>query len=105
MLKVTGLNEQKKKLEEVGRKLRQIDGQRIPITDLLTPEFVTKHTNFANAEEMFNASGFKVETNDDIAKIPDGKWDEFIRSSTSFSDWHKMLGSAGDEWAGKQLGL
>lgn len=65
----------------------------------------SSHTQFANAEEMFEASGFSIETQEDFAAIPDDKWDEFIRSISSFPDWHTMLGEASKGWAARQLGF
>lgn len=54
---------------------------------------------------MFDASGFKVESQEDFAAIPDVEWNEFIRSISSFSDWQTMLGEAGATWAAKKLGF
>jgi hypothetical protein len=62
------------------------------LAELLSPEFVSSHTKFANADEMFESSGFKIESQDDFSAIPDAEWDEFIRSISSFSDWQSMLG-------------
>ncbi|MBX3628113.1 MAG: hypothetical protein KF892_24095 [Rhizobacter sp.] len=98
-------NDLGKKLNEIEKKAKGINNQSVSMTDLLTPDFVAKHTRFANADEMFGASGFKIESQEDFAAIPDEKWDEFIRSASSFSSWQEMLGKAGELWAIKQLGL
>ena len=93
-------------LDELAKNLDRMSGtQDVPIEDLLTPEFVSSHTKFANIEEMFEASGFKIKSQDDFAAIPDADWDAFIRSISAFSDWESMLGEAGAEWATKKLGL
>ena len=106
MLKITGLDELAKKLDDLGKQAGALDGQQsVPMNELLTPEFVSSHTAFANADEMFNASGFKIESQEDFAAIPDAKWDEFIRSASPFTDWSSMLGEAGKAWAAKKLGL
>ena len=98
-MKITGL-------DELARNLEGISGtQNVPIEELLTPEFVSSHTKFANIEEMFEASGFKIESQDDFASIPDEDWDKFIRTISAFSDWESMLGEAGSAWAVKKLGL
>ena len=105
-MKITGLDELTKKLEDLGRKAGELDGQKgVPMNELLTPEFVSSHTAFANADEMFSASGFKIESQEDFAAIPEDKWNEFIRSASSFTDWNLMLGEAGKAWAAKELGL
>ena len=54
---------------------------------------------------MYEASGFKIETEEDFAAVPDDEWDSFIRSISSFPDWQSMLDKAGKEWVTKKLGL
>ncbi|MDB5777928.1 MAG: hypothetical protein JWP93_293 [Polaromonas sp.] len=99
MIKITGLDEFSKKLDN-------LDGKHVlSLDELLTPEFVSKHTRFANADEMFDASGFEIRNSDDFAAVPDDKWDEFICSVSSFSDWEAMQAEAGSAWAIKRLGL
>lgn len=106
MFKITGLDEMTKKLDDLGKKVKALDGeQSVPINELLTPAFVSSHTSFTNAEEMFEASGFAIESQEDFAAIPDDKWDEFIRSVSSFPDWQAMLGEASREWVAGQLRL
>ena len=54
---------------------------------------------------MYEASGFKIETEEDFAAVPDDEWDGFIRSISSFPDCQSMLDKAGKEWVTKKLGL
>ncbi|HID30656.1 MAG TPA: hypothetical protein EYP19_11710 [Desulfobacterales bacterium] len=106
MLKITGLNVLNKKLEDLANKTEALDGKHnVPLNELLTPAFVSKHTRFENVNEMFNASGFKIETQEDFAAIPDDEWDQFIRSISPFPDWQAMLREAGKEWVVKKLGF
>ncbi|BBU68741.1 hypothetical protein [Fluviibacter phosphoraccumulans] len=106
MLKITGLDELTNQLDHMARVAEELEGtQTVLMTELLSPEFVSSHTKFVNAEEMFEASGFKIESQDDFAAIPDAEWDEFIRSISSFSDWQSMLSEAGSAWAAKKLGI
>jgi hypothetical protein len=105
-LKVKGLDEVRKKLDDLAKKAKAIDGKHnIPINELLNHTFVSQHTQFATAEEMFDASGFKLENQDDFAAIPDEKLDDFIRSVSSFQNWQSMLDQAVKDWTAKKLGL
>ena len=79
MLKITGIDELRKKLDDLAKKADSLDGQHIPVSELLSPSFVSKHTSFSSADELFEASGFKVETQEDFAAIPDNKWVTFKR--------------------------
>jgi hypothetical protein len=106
MLKIKGLTELNRKVADIAERARKIDGTRsVPVTELLTPNFVSQYTRFNTAEELFAASGFKAETADDFKSIPDADWDAYIRSASDFPDWETMLGAAVKEWTKHQLGL
>lgn len=106
MFKVEGLDELQNKLSDLARKAEELDGQHsVLVSELLTDSFVLQHTSFSTADEMFKASGFKIETQEDFAAIPDNDWDNHIRSISSFEGWQSMLGAAGQEWAKRKLGL
>jgi hypothetical protein len=106
MTRVLGLDEFQRKLTDLANRAQSLSGTRnVPVTDLLTPEFVQACSRFQSAEELFEASGFVINTPEDFAAIPDAEWDTFISSNTSFSSWEAMLGDAGGAWAARQLGL
>lgn len=106
MIKITGLKEMSKKLDDLANKAEELDGQHsVPIDELFSSSFISKHTSFSNADEMFEASGYKIEKQDDFEAIPDDKWDEFISSISDFPDWQAMLNEAGKEWAAKKIGF
>ena len=75
------------------------------MSELLTPGFLAKHSRFLSTDEMFGASGFKVETTEDFQNIPGNDWNDFIRKNTSFATWDDMLSTAGAEWAKAKLVL
>lgn len=66
--------------------------------DLLSPDFLARHSRFTAEDEMFAASGFKIECAQDFADIPDDAWDGFIAKNTTFSTWRDMLLAARSEW-------
>ena len=106
MLKVTGLDELQRKLKDLGRRAESISGrQNVPLPELLTPDFIRQCSRFHSVEEMFEASGFKIESAEDFTSIPDDEWDDFIRANTSFLSWEAMLGEASGKWAARRLGL
>jgi hypothetical protein len=106
MFNINGLEELQRKLDGLAQKAGALDGQHnVPVSELLTDSFVSQHTSYSSADEMFKASGFKIETQEDFAAIPDADWDNYIRSISSFAGWQSMLVAAGQEWAKRQLGL
>jgi len=105
VIEFDGFDELSKKLEDLQESAESIQGTQVPLSELLTPGFLAKHTRFLSEDEMFEASGFKVETAEDFEKIPDEEWDRFIEQNTPFTTWSEMLSAAGAEWAQKKLGF
>jgi hypothetical protein len=105
-IEMTGLDKLNRRLRDLSKKAAALDGTHtVPMVEILTPSFLSRYTRFSSMEEMFEASGFDIKTKQDFAAIPDGKWDEFIRSVSSFPDWKAMLQEATKTWTAKQLGF
>jgi hypothetical protein len=90
--KIKGLDELSKRLT----KLSQVS--EIPLTTILSPQFISSCSRFKNAQELFDANGFPVNTAEDLKAIPDAEWDAYIRKNTNYPDWASLYKSAGDEW-------
>ena len=106
MFKIEGLDELQNKLHDLARKTEELDGQHnIPVSEILTDSFISQNSSFSSADKMFEASRFKIETQEDFAAIPDNDWNNYIRSVSSFDSWQSMLKAAGLEWAKRKLGL
>lgn len=71
-------------------------GDRVSFTDIFPPQFISEHSNFRTIEELFDKSGFKVESAEDFEAIPDNEWETFIIQNTNFSSWEDMQKSAGN---------
>ena len=105
VLKVT-IEKNLKPLEDLARRARELDGQhQVSVANLLTPEFLGRCSRFRSADELFESSGFKVQSAEDFAAIPDAQWDTFINKNSSFATWQAMLDAAVKEWTIKRLGL
>lgn len=105
MIEFDGFDELTKRLDDLKENAESIHGAQVPLSELLTPAFLAKHTRFLSEDEMFEASGFEVQTAEDFERIPDQDWDNFIQQNTPFATWSDMLSAAGAEWAQKKLGL
>jgi hypothetical protein len=93
-------------LDRLQRRLEALtEPHSVPLTEILTTSFLRRYTDFSSADEMFERSGFKVESPDDFENIPDAEWDQFITQHTRFSNWSDMLQAAGTEYVKHQLGL
>lgn len=101
-----GFSDLSRKLGQLADNARALgEAKSASLTDILTPQFISNHTRFQGAEEFFGASGFKIESQADFEAISEEKFDDFVRSVSSFTSWREMLNTAGAAWAKKKLGL
>lgn len=100
-----GFKEVQRKLQEIKRKAEILDGKHVTFAEVFSTDFLTKYTEFASLEDMFQASGFAVKSQEDLEKIPEDKWDSFIVTHTRFSSWKNMLETAVTEWVARKLGF
>lgn len=62
----------------------------VRLIDKMPPAFVSAHSSFADLDALFKGSGFKIDTLDDFAAIPDEDWEAFIKANTDFESWSEM---------------
>lgn len=106
MLKITGLEELTKKLDDISNRLDDLAGEHnVSLTDVLTPEFISANSRFANADQLFEAAGLKFENQEEFAAIPEDALDSMVQSNTSFASWKDLLTKAGEQWAANKLGF
>ena len=103
-IKITGLDEIQRKLKELGHRAELLSGTHdVPMSQLLRSEFMLLNTDFESVESMFRASGYRIESQVDLAAIPDEPWDAFVRSRTRFGSWREMLAAATREYVKRRL--
>jgi hypothetical protein len=74
--------------------------------ELLTTDFMEKHTNFKNFEEMIKSSGFKIENEIEFKDASETlKWNEHIVKNSNFKNWKEMLRTSVIERASRKLTL
>lgn len=95
-----------RKLRDLQRKAEQLDGEHsVPLAELFNDEFMLRNTEFPSVKSMLEGSGYKIESNEELANIPEEDWDTFIRSCTRFASWDEMKNAAAQEWVGRTLEL
>jgi len=60
------------------------------LKDFITPEFISKYSNFTDMEHLFNESNFKIESEKDIDTIMHDELNKFIIEHTTFDSWNEM---------------
>lgn len=93
-----------KGLKEAQDKLQKLqDIKQVSLGQLLTPQFISANSEFETIDDLFQNSGFKADTAEDFAAIPDAEWDAFIAAKTSFSNWEEMQQAAFQEFLAQSL--
>jgi hypothetical protein len=57
----------------------------------------------ASFDVLLEASGFRIESQEDFEAITDAEWEKVIQSHTSFASWREMQEKAGEEYATRKL--
>ena len=105
-IKISGLDDLQKKLKEMAKRAKELDGtHQVPLKDLLTGEFMRKHSRFSSFRRFLDASPFKVETSEDFDAIPDAEMDAYVSSETDFDSWEDMLSDATQEYVSRKMGF
>ncbi len=103
-LKIDGLDDVMRKLDRLASNAQTLHGKhQIPLQDILTSEFLQKHTPFQSVQEMFDKSQFKITSKEDLEAIPEELLDAYIKANTKFSTWNDMLTAAATEMITKKL--
>jgi len=103
-VEIEGLDELADKLEQMTEQALGLEGSNeMPATELMTPTFMSEHTDFSTFEDFIEASEWTVESQADFEAIPEDEFDEHVAEHTQFTTWEAMLSQAGEEWAARQL--
>lgn len=103
---ITGLDGLQKRLKQMSNGIERLKGtNEVSFGELFPSGFMRRHTRYASIQEMFDASGFKLETKADLAAIPDADWDRHIRSCTNFPNWEVMQKAAHAELIKRRVGF
>lgn len=91
-------------LEQLNKNASELSGEHsVQMGELMNPKFISNCSQYSNLDELFNASGFKIESNEDFEAIPDEKWESFIQENTTYESWQEMQEAAGVEYARNML--
>ena len=91
-------------LDKLIKNAKELQGtHQVKLVDLMNPTFIAAHSKFQDLEALFAASGFKVDSPEDFAAIPDDEWDTFISENTDFDSWLDMQKAANADFVRAKL--
>ena len=103
-VEIRGFEEMEDELARLQEQLESFDGSHeLSMSELFTKDFMTTYTDFDSIQELFEASPWTVESQENFEQIPVDEFDEFVDEYTGFNSWEVMLSAAGREWVTRQL--
>lgn len=91
-IRISGLDEVQRKLAALRRSAERLGGtNEVPLSELITSEFMRLHTEFSSLDEMFASGGFTVNSQADFEAIPAEAFDTLVRERTRFQNWNEIL--------------
>lgn len=83
------------KIKTISKRLEEVSGENtIPFNLLFNGEFLKEYSRFSSIDELFDASGFEINNQEDFDNLNLEKWDEFISQNTKFDNWKDMFNKA-----------
>lgn len=74
----------------------------VSFTDLFTPDFMSKYTQFANFSELLIVGKYNVSRFEDFLALLNEDFDKFIEKNTKFKSWEEMQSTAVAEYFKRQ---
>lgn len=105
-IKINGLDKLEKQLKQMEKGAKELSRtKQVSFGELFTASFMQKYTPFSSLDELLNAGGFNVESQEDFEAIPYIEFDKHIAATTKFSSWEDMLDEAASQYVAKKLGF
>ncbi len=105
-IKIEGLKEVERNLEKIANNAQKLSGEKeVPLGELISPSFVSRHTKFTNFDELLNAGDFSVRSQEDFDNLDESELDKHISSVSRFGSWREFIEEAGAQYLARKLGL
>ena len=89
-------------LKKLKQNLEALQGShQVPLSEILTPEFVEAHSKFSDFDALLAAAG--ITSKAEFEAYPDADFDAFITANTDFESWLDMQKQGAASYAKAQL--
>lgn len=104
MLKITGLEEFQRKIEQLQRNAAQIHGdQQVRLVDLFPPAFMRQHSVVPDFASFCRDGGLDTSSQEALNATPAERMDAVTRQLTTFPTWQAMKQAGAADWAKRRL--
>jgi hypothetical protein len=64
-----------------------------------------RYTDFKSVEDMLGGFGTPITSTEEFLRVPEGKWDAYVKAKTRFKSWDEMQTRAGQEYGERRLNM
>lgn len=104
-----GLDELRRKVDELDGKMKALEGEHhVLFSELFPPQFLHQYTSFTSLDDLeqkAQQNGFTLDTLSGFTATPQDKWDEFIAQHSQFGSWQEMMNVGAADYARRQISL
>ena len=105
-VKITGFDKLEKELNRIQRNAEALSGTKeVSFAELFTPGFMSQNTAVSSFDAFLEAGGYRVNSKEDFAAIPEDEFDKYVKANSKFNSWQEMFHSASQAYLAKKLGL
>ncbi len=90
-------------LHRLAKEAAELGSENVAGSGLFTEDFMETYTTFSSLDELLQGANFIVDPGQDMVTIVDDRFDGYIRSTTKFNCWPKILTEARNRWIRAQL--
>ena len=105
----------KKRLDNIHKDIDVMKDDKFRLTEinldyikkeLLTPDFMEKHTDFTTFDKMVESSDFKIDNEIEFKDATETvEWNDHVMKSSNFKNWKEMLRTSVIERASRKLNI
>lgn len=101
-----GFRKLEKELDQMQKNAEKAaETTNITYDDLFKESFMREYTNFTSIDELFEAGGFHVESNEDLESLNKAALDQHVQETTLFSSYREMEQKAYLKYLSKEIGF
>ncbi|MBC1564152.1 hypothetical protein [Listeria booriae] len=105
-MNINGFDDLQKNLNKLQKNAEKLQGTtEISFDDLFSNDFMKSNTDYSDIYTFLSEGGFDISNSDAFNNTDEKTLDAYVKSKTNFDSWEDMKGTAGQEYALKQLGF